>query len=143
MAENVSARIEKTLTPLAPHVHWLVRLGFAGIFLYHGIDKFQGGAPPQGALDAMFLGSAVVFWLVALAEVVGAVFILAGGLRLGRADLLTRLGGLMIAVVMIGAALIVHLPEWHFARGGAEFQVFTAAVGLYLFARGNEVGGAS
>ncbi len=28
------------LSPLAPHVHWAMRLSLAATFLYHGIGKF-------------------------------------------------------------------------------------------------------
>ncbi len=137
MTEALTARIQRTCAPVVPHVHWFVRLGLAGIFLYHGIDKLAAGTPPAEALDMMFLGSAAVFWMVAVAEVLAGVAVLAGGFPIPFSDLLTRLGGLAIAVVMLGAAFIVHLPEWHFMRGGAEFQVLTAGLGLYLAVRGN------
>ncbi len=126
------------MAPLTPHVHWLVRLAVAGIFVYHGIDKVTSGTPPQEGLDMMFLGSAIVFWLVAIAEVTAGVAIVAGGLKHDLADLLTRYAGFAIAVVMLGAAFIVHLPEWHFMRGGAEFQILLAAVGLMFMVRGNK-----
>ncbi len=136
MADFVTKLQEKT-APAAPHMHWLVRAALTGIFLYHGIDKLRGGTPPQEALDMMFLGSSAVFWLVALGETAAGIGILAGGAKFSYADLVTRLSGLVIAIIMIGATFIVHLPEWHFMRDGAEFQVFTAMVGLFFAVRGN------
>ncbi len=138
MATAFANQLSNKMAPATPHVHWLPRLGLAAIFLYHGVDKLRAGTPPQEALDAMFLGSGLVFWLVALAETAAGAAILAGGLKHDYADLLTRFAGFAIAVVMLGAAFIVHLPEWHFMRGGAEFQILTAAVGVLFLVRGNK-----
>lgn len=123
----------------APHVHWFVRAALAGIFLFHGYDKISNGTPPDGPLEAMFFGSATLFWLVALGEVVaGAGFVL-GGLRHERAALSTRVAGGIVLVIMLGAARF-HLSNgahpWHFMQGGAEFQVLTAAIGLLALVRG-------
>ncbi len=95
------------------------------------------GVPPAEMLDAMFFGSSLVFWLVAMAEASAGIAILAGGFKHDLADLATRYAGFAIALVMLGAVFIVHLPEWHFMRGGAEFQVLTASIGIMFLVRGN------
>ena len=46
------------LSPLAPHVHWALRLSLAATFLYHGFGKF----PVQSFMDLPI----VVAWAVAL-----------------------------------------------------------------------------
>ncbi len=137
MAEAFSARVQSTFEPFVPKFHWVLRLALASIFIYHGMEKLRGGTPPAEMLDMMFFGSAGLFWLVAVGEVVAGVAILAGGFKFNNADLVTRFAGATIFVIMAGAALTVHLPTWHFMQGGAEFQVLTAALGLWFVVRGN------
>lgn len=141
MAQHAARRLD--LEALAPHLHWLIRAALAAIFLYHGIDKLANGTPPQGPLDAMFFGSAAVFWLVAVGEVVAGVAVVLGGLGFARSELTTRVAGAIILIIMLGAAQF-HLAgaggmgthPWHFMRGGAEFQVLTAVLGLVALVRG-------
>ena len=131
------------LDSLAPHLHWALRAALAGIFVFHGIDKFQGGTPPEGPLEAMFFGSAALFWLVAIGEVVAGLAIFAGGFDFAKNELATRVAGGIILVIMLGAAQF-HLSgaggmgthPWHFMQGGAEFQVLTAMLGLVALVRG-------
>ena len=60
---------------LAPHAHWMLRVGFASVFLFHGIGKLAG---PSQFTEMMQLPLFIAL-LVALAEVVGGVAVLAGG----------------------------------------------------------------
>ena len=122
---------------LAPHAHWLLRIGFASVFLFHGIGKFA--APAQFA-EMMQLPLLVVL-LVALAEVGGGLAVLAGG-ALSK-GWLTRLGGFVTVPVMIGAIAMVHWGQWSFVAtdshpmGGMEFQVVLLLMGLYYLVHGN------
>ena len=55
-------------------------------------------------------------------------------------DLLTRLGGLIVIVIMIGAIGLVHLEKgFSVMTGGFEFQLLMLVTGLYFLARGNKV----
>ncbi len=120
------------LSPLAPHVHWALRLSLAATFLYHGIGKF----PIAATSEAMGMAIPMV-WAVALAEIAGGAALLVGGFS---KEALTRLGGLIVVVIMIGAISMVHFKNgWNVMNGGMEFQVLMLAVGLYFAARGNEV----
>jgi len=120
------------LSPLAPHVHWALRLSLAATFLYHGIGKF----PIAAFSEAMSMPIPMV-WAVALAEIAGGAALLVGAF--GK-EALTRLGGLLVIVIMIGAISMVHFKNgWNVMNGGMEFQVLMLAVGLYFAARGNEV----
>ncbi len=122
----------KFLDSLAPYVHWGLRLSVAATFIYHGWTKF----PPTGFAEAMSLPLAVG-WLVAIAEVAAGVLLIAGAF--GQ-ELLTRLGGLIVVVIMLGAIFMVHLPNgWDVQNGGMEFQVLLLVTGLYFAARGNKV----
>ncbi len=120
------------LSPLAPHVHWALRLSLAATFLYHGIGKF----PVSAFSEAMGMPIAVA-WAVALAEIVAGAALIGGAF--GK-EVLTRIGGLIVIVIMIGAIGMVHFKNgWNVGDGGMEFQVLMLAVGLYFAARGNEV----
>ena len=122
----------KFLSFLAPQAHWAMRLSLAATFLYHGITKF----PVPAFSEAMGMPVPMV-WAVAIAEIIAGVALLAGGL--GK-DMLTRLGGLIVIVIMLGAIGMVHFQNgWNTMNGGMEFQVLMLAVGLYFAARGNEV----
>lgn len=122
----------KFLDSLAPYVHWGLRLSVAGTFIYHGWLKF----PPDGFAEGMGLPMAVA-WLVAIAEVAAGVLVIAGAF--GK-EILTRIGGLLVIAVMVGAIFMVHLPNgWDTTKGGMEFQVLLLATGLYFLCRGNKV----
>jgi putative oxidoreductase len=121
----------------AAHAHWLPRLAFASVFLFHGIGKFADMA----GFAAMMGLPIYIAALVALAEVGGGLAVLAGaGLR---QDWLTRLGSLVTVPVMLGAIALVHWGKWSFVVsdshpiGGMEFQVVLLALGLWFAATGN------
>jgi putative oxidoreductase len=120
------------LKSLAPYAHWGLRLSVAATFIYHGIGKF----PPDGFSQGTGLPLPVA-WLVALGEV-GAGAALIGGAILSR-EILTRLGGLIVVVIMIGAILMVHLKNgFSVSNGGVEFQLLLLVTGLYFLLKGND-----
>ncbi|MCH8059897.1 MAG: DoxX family protein [Proteobacteria bacterium] len=117
------------LKNLAPHAHWGLRLSLAATFVYHGVGKF----PIEG--PAMGLPVAVV-WLVALSEIAAGIMLIAGAF--GK-DILTRLGGLIVVVIMIGAIVLVHAKNgFSVMNGGMEFQLLMMAGGLYMATKGND-----
>ena len=78
----------------------------------------------------------VVVWLVALGEIAAGVFLIAGAF--GK-DILTRLGGLIVIVIMVGAIALVHAKNgFSVMNGGYEFQLLMLVSGLYLAAKGND-----
>ncbi|MBW3582178.1 MAG: DoxX family protein [Euryarchaeota archaeon] len=146
MAPETKTQEENALVPafesLTRHVHWGLRAGLAGIFLFHGLGKFAT-APTMAA--EMGMPVAAIYMLGAL-EAGGALLLLAGGF--GK-ELLTRIGALLFIPVMLGAIAMVHWPRWSFTAtdshpmGGMEFQVLVILVSLYLVVKGNAVGGKS
>jgi putative oxidoreductase len=121
----------------APRAHWLLRLSVAAVFLYHGFPKLQD-------LAAFAEMGGLPIWvaaLVALAEVGGGLGLIAGAAF--KKDWLTRLSGLAITPVMLGAIFMVHWGQWSFMAtethpmGGIEFQVVLLSVALYFFFTGN------
>jgi len=117
------------LKNLSPHVHWGLRLSLAATFLYHGATKLPVEGPMMGMPAAMV-------WMLALAEVAAGIMLIAGAF--GK-ELLTRLGALIVVVVMVGAIAMVHAKTgFNVMNGGMEFQLLMLASGLYLAAKGND-----
>lgn len=125
----------KFLDDLAPYAHWLLRLALISVFLFHGLGKFMALSQ-----TAEMMGGMPMAILAAVMETGGALLILFGGF--GK-ELLTRLGGLLIAPVMMGAIAMVHWGRWAFTTteshpmGGMEFQVTLLLIALYFVIVGN------
>ena len=118
------------LKNLSPYVHWGLRLSLAATFIYHGVAKI----PVEGPMLGMPVAAV---WLLAIAEVAAGVLLIAGAF--GK-ELLTRLGALIVIVVMIGAIGLVHAKNgFNVMNGGMEFQILMLVTGLYLAAKGNDV----
>ncbi len=128
--------MHRTLDSLKSHAHWLLRVSLAGVFLYHGVVKVMD----LGAFSQMMGLSTGVAVLVALAEIAGGVGIIVGAFT---NDLITRLAGLAIAPVMLGAIVRVHWGRWNFMpadgfpAGGMEFQVVLLLIALFFLVMGN------
>lgn len=85
--------------------------------------------------------------LVGLTEILGGAGALVGGMTfLGRnpqRHVITRLAGLAIAPVMLGAIYRVHWPHWDFMAtpeapmGGMAFQVVLLGLALHFLINGN------
>lgn len=142
MAETSQAHaLQRIEVTIAPHIHWLVRAVLAFTFIFHGIDKFNAGLEN---VAAAFGFSTLVAFLVAAGEVAVGLALVVGGTKLSFADLSTRLGGVGMAIIMIGAISIVHFGRWAFApaegypAGGMEYQMLLTAVGIFLAVRGNK-----
>ncbi len=124
------------LDSLKPHAHWLLRIGLAGVFLFHGIFKVMD----FGGFSQMMGLSTPVAALVTLAEVAGGAGIIVGAFT---NDLITRLAGLAMVPVLLGAIVMVHGPRWSFTpaegfpMGGMEFQVVLLFTALYFLVMGN------
>ena len=127
------------LNSLKPHAHWLLRVTIASVFIYHGLGKLMD----LGGFSQMMGLSTPIAALVTFAELAGGVGILVGAFT---NDLITRLSGLAIAPVMLGAIFMVHWPRWNFMAaegfpaGGMEFQVVLLLIGLYFLVMGNGAG---
>ncbi len=126
------------LNRLAPYAHWLLRIALASVFVYHGGLKIAD--PGGGAM----LGYASTLWLlVGLLEAGGGLLVVVGGILGGPGDRLTRLGGAMLMVPMLGAITQVHWGRWSFVptpdypMGGMEFQTTLLLLALFFVLVGN------
>ena len=121
---------------LTPNAHWLLRVGLASVFLYHGFGK----VPNIGGFAEMMSLPWSVAALVTFAEVAAGIGILVGAFN---KELITRLAAVAMIPVLIGAIVLVHGPRWSFTpaegfpMGGMEFQVVLLLGAIYFLIVGN------
>lgn len=126
----------KFLDGLAPHAHWFLRIALASVFLYHGLGKFINFAATSEMMGVPMAAIAGIM------ETAGGLLVL-GGAFSGK-DTLTRIGGLLIAPVMLAAIFMVHLENgWNFQNNGIEFQFTLLMIAVYFLLRGNGPGSAA
>jgi putative oxidoreductase len=112
----------------------LIRIASALAFLYHGSGILFGafGGPGPNKFAGGMHAPVAVGYLVGLAQVTGGLAILVG--------LFTRIGAICVAVVMLGAIFLVHLPHgFDINQGGSEYALtqLLIAIALILTGPGN------
>ena len=119
-------------------MHWALRLALGSVFVYHGLTKF----PVLSGMADMMGMPVFMVGLLAVIETAGGLLIFFGGF--GR-DWATRVGGLLIIPIMLGAIFMVHLQHgWNSVNMGSgnmgrgmEFQFTLLMIALYFFVTGN------
>tara|TARA_B100001057_G_scaffold59714_1_gene52926 strand:+ start:53 stop:475 length:423 start_codon:yes stop_codon:yes gene_type:complete len=135
---NLLESIAKPLMPITP---WLLRLGLGTSFILHGIGKFP--LPPEKMVtwfESMgYMYPEIVTSLVALGEVGAGVGIILGGLITNHVgNLITRLSGGAVGVIMLGAIFIAH-SDWLVTKKlFMSEQIFLFLIGLYFAIKGNK-----
>jgi putative oxidoreductase len=130
------------LDSFKPNAHWLLRISFASVFIFHGAGKVAN----LGGFAQMTGMPTAVAALVTFAELAAGIGIIVGAFK---SDLITRLSGLAAAPVMLGAIFMVHWGRWNFTpaegfpMGGMEFQVVLLLIALYFVVMGNDGAGQS
>lgn len=109
----------------------LLRTASAMAFLYHGsailFGAFGGSGPTRFAVQHDW--PVVLGYLVGLAQIAGGLAVVTG--------LFIRLGAAMIAVVMVGAIFLVHLPHgFNVSDGGVEYALTHLLVAIALLLAG-------
>jgi putative oxidoreductase len=124
------------LDSFKPNAHWLLRIALASVFIFHGWGKVMN----LGGFSEMLGLPVAVIALVTFAEIAGGIGIIAGAFT---KDLITRLSGLALVPVLLGAIFMVHWGRWNFVpaedfpMGGMEFQVVLLLTALYFLVMGN------
>ena len=107
------------------NLEWLLRLPLIGTFIYHGYPKLGVSVANLG-----YIG-----YLVGPFELFGAVFLILGSFL---HENLTRVGSLLIAIIMIGA-IYMHLFKWNDHLSSVEWQILILANCIFFIIRGNKV----
>jgi len=134
--KNLDNKINNILGGLDFLAPWLIRLGLGIAFIIHGYNKFP--LPPQGLINYFGFSPALATF-VALSEVFAGIIIIVGGLlNNSLGNLITRLGGLMVVVVMMFAFSIAH-QEWFITiKLFTSEQIFLFLIGFYFLLKGNK-----
>jgi putative oxidoreductase len=98
----------------------------AGItFIAHGLPKFEDIAGTQGFFGSIGLPPELVP-VIGLLEVIGGIFLLVG--------IVTRVAAALLIIDMIGAIVLVKLPDGFV--GGYEFELLLIAISVSLLLTG-------
>ena len=140
--------LEKIASSLKNYSNCLLRIGLGISFFLHGYGKI----PIQESFINWLSSKGIPFaettaHLIAWGEMISGIGILLGGLIGTRAsitgNLVTRLSGGAVMIIMIGALLIAH-SNWSIffgERGSLLFaseQLFLLLVGTYFAIKGND-----
>ena len=141
--------LEKLAKPLKDYSTCLLRIGLGVSFFLHGFGKI----PIQKGFIDWLASKGIPFaeltaYLVAWGEILAGIGILIGGLIGLNApvvgNLITRLSGGAVMVIMIGALLLAH-SDWGIffgERGSILFaseQLFLLLLGTYFAIKGNDL----
>ena len=134
--KNLDNKVNNILGGLDFLAPWLIRLGLGIAFIIHGYNKFP--LPPQGLINYFGFSPALATF-VALSEVFAGIIIIVGGLlNNSLGNLITRLGGLMVVVIMVFAFSIAH-QEWFITvKLFTSEQIFLFFIGFYFLLKGNK-----
>ena len=146
--EKLNNLLERAASPLKDYANCLLKIGLGISFFLHGYGKLPISEGFVGWLTSKGISSAsVVAPLIAWGEILAGLGILLGGLIGTKAAILgnvvTRLSGGAIGIIMIGAILIAH-SDWGIftgERGAVLFaseQLFLLLLGVYFAIRGND-----
>ena len=146
--EKINNFFDGIAAPLSGIADWLLRLGLGIAFFLHGYGKLPISDGFIGYLDSKGVPLAEASaYLVAWGEILSGIGIILGGLIGLKAhvigNLITRLSGGAVMVIMIGALLIAH-SNWSIffgERGSILFaseQLFLLLLGTYFAIKGNE-----
>tara|TARA_B100000614_G_scaffold192746_1_gene173906 strand:+ start:825 stop:1226 length:402 start_codon:yes stop_codon:yes gene_type:complete len=112
-----------------------LRFGIGIAFIIHGYGKFP--LPPEGLIDYYDLNP-IIASLVALSELSsGVILIFSGFMKNPIGNILTRLVGLNIVVLMVCIFAIAHQDWFITKRLFTSSQIFLLIGGLFFLIKGN------
>tara|TARA_Y100000591_G_scaffold329487_1_gene358173 strand:+ start:1074 stop:1475 length:402 start_codon:yes stop_codon:yes gene_type:complete len=112
-----------------------LRLGIGIAFIIHGYGKFP--LPPEGLVDYYDLHPFIAS-LVAISELSsGIILIISGFLKNPIGNILTRLVGLNIVILMMCIFAVAHQDWFITKRLFTSSQIFLLIGGLFFLIKGN------
>ena len=112
-----------------------LRFAIGIAFIIHGYGKFP--LPPEGLIDYFGL-SPFIASVVAVSELgSGIILIFSGFLKNPVGNIITRLIGLNIVILMTGIFIVAH-PDWFITKTlFTSSQIFLFIGGLFFLIKGN------
>tara|TARA_Y100001936_G_C15618500_1_gene430392 strand:- start:146 stop:556 length:411 start_codon:yes stop_codon:yes gene_type:complete len=113
----------------------IFRFGIGIAFIIHGLNKFP--LPPEGLIEYFDLSPALASF-VALSELLSGILLIASGfIKNPIGNLLTRLAGFIIVVMMINIFAIAH-QDWFITKKlFTSEQMFLLIGGIFFLIKGN------
>ena len=132
---NLDNQINKFFSNVQFLSPWLIRFGLGIAFCIHGLSKFP--LPPEGLIEYFDL-SPLVASTVAISELSsGLVLIIGGFIKNPIGNLLTRISGLNISVLMVSILLFAHQDWLITTKLFTSEQIFLLIGGIYFLIKGN------
>ena len=133
--QNLNNKVNNFFSNIDGLASLIFRFGIGIAFIIHGLGKFP--LPPQGLIEYFDLSPALAS-LVALSELLaGIILIISGFIKNPFGNLMTRLAGLMIVIMMVNILAIAH-PDWFITKKlFTTEQIFLLIGGVYFLIKGN------
>ena len=134
--QNLNNKINNFFSNIDALASLIFRLGIGVAFIIHGINKFP--LPPQALIEYFDLSPALATF-VALSELSAGFILIAGGfIKNPFGNLLTRLAGFTIIIMMVNIFAIAH-PDWFITKKlFTSEQIFLLIGGVYFLIKGNQ-----
>ena len=133
--ENLNNKVNSFFSNIDALASMIFRFGIGIAFIIHGTNKFP--LPPQGLIEYFGL-SPMLASTVALSELLsGLVLIVSGFIKNPIGNILARLSGLNITILMITILIFAH-KDWFFTtKLFTSEQIFLLIGGIYFLIKGN------
>ena len=133
--ENLNNKINSFFLNIDALASLIFRFGIGIAFIIHGMNKFP--LPPQGLIEYFGL-SPMLASTVALSELLtGLILIISGFIKNPLGNILTRLSGLNITVLMITILVFAHKDWFITTKLFTSEQIFLLIGGIYFLIKGN------
>ena len=133
--QNLNTKINNFFSNIDASASLIFRFGIGIAFIIHGTNKFP--LPPQGLIEYFSL-SPVLASTVAISELLsGLVLIISGFIKNPLGNLLTRLSGLNITILMISILVFAHKDWFVTTKLFTSEQIFLLIGGIYFLIKGN------
>ena len=129
-------KLENFLSNFEALASHLFRFSIAIAFIIHGLNKFP--LPPESLIEYFDL-SPVLASFVALSELSSGLMLIIGGfIRNPYGNVLTRLAGFIIVIMMINIFAIAHQDWFINTKLFTSAQIFLFIGGVYFLIKGNK-----
>ena len=133
--QNLNNKINNFFSNIDALASLIFRFGIGIAFIIHGLGKFP--LPPQGLIEYFDLSPTLASF-VAISELgAGLILIIGGFIKDPFGNILTRLAGLTIIIMMVNILAIAHQDWFVTTKLFTSEQIFLLIGGIYFLIKGN------
>ena len=134
---HLFTKINNTLLNFEALASHLLRFGIGLAFIIHGLNKFP--LPPEALIEYFDL-SPFLATAVAISELSAGILLIVGGfIKNSYGNILTRVAGLTIVILMINIFAIAHQDWFINTKLFTSSQIFLFIGGVYFLIKGNKI----